>query len=168
MSQKNMRIQLKRDIEANWIANPITPLSGELIIYLPDRNYTYPRVKIGDGTRTTSQLPFIDAGTINGQAVEIVRGSNYTAFPVNGSEDKLYLDMENNRLYYYGEDAKYHQLSNFNLSVSKTSTSKITSWNAGSATTITILNNAISFTNGTRPTLDYDEINVVRDVSKGV
>lgn len=75
----NTRVQLKNDIEANWIkAVNFSPLLGELIIYnaeidnvtaLPQdpetkqtlRNYwiTYPRIKIGDGENNVNDLPFI-------------------------------------------------------------------------------------------------------------
>lgn len=69
------RIAQKHDLEVNWLANPIIPLQGELIIYdievdsagntlaLPDDRtepYTYERIKIGDGISTATALPFID------------------------------------------------------------------------------------------------------------
>ena len=69
------RISQKHDLEVNWLAHPIVPLQGELIIYdieidsagqaltLPEGRtepYTYARVKIGDGINTTTDLPFID------------------------------------------------------------------------------------------------------------
>ena len=76
----NTRVQLKNDIEANWIkAVNFSPLPGEIIIYnaeiegdmnqLPKddngqylRNYwiTYPRIKIGNAQRdNVKDLPFI-------------------------------------------------------------------------------------------------------------
>ena len=75
----NTRVQLKNDIEANWVkAVGFSPKSGELIIYnaevdnvttLPQdpetkqtlRDYwiNYPRVKIGDGETNVNDLPFI-------------------------------------------------------------------------------------------------------------
>lgn len=79
--QINTRIQLKNDIEANWIkAINFSPLPGEVIIYgaetkgdnsqLPKdsngeylRDYwiTYPRIKIGNVQRdNVNNLPFID------------------------------------------------------------------------------------------------------------
>ena len=81
--QFNTRVQLKNDIEANWVkATGFTPYAGELVVYnaevegvtpLPEdptytgggtqylRSYwiTYPRIKIGDGTNKVKDLPFI-------------------------------------------------------------------------------------------------------------
>lgn len=52
---------MKSDTEANWnLAVNFIPLAGEVIIYKEDSTYTYPRMKIGDGTRTVTALPFID------------------------------------------------------------------------------------------------------------
>ena len=56
----NTRIQHKHDIEANWNkAVNFIPRVGELIVYDVDDSYEYPRVKIGDGVRVISELPFI-------------------------------------------------------------------------------------------------------------
>lgn len=59
----NSRIQLKYDVETNWnIAasnSSFTPKKGEVIIYAPDENYSYPRIKIGDGETLVSKLTFI-------------------------------------------------------------------------------------------------------------
>ena len=53
------RIILKHDIEANWNkAVTFVPKIGELIIYDPDDNYNYARIKIGDGKLTVTNLPF--------------------------------------------------------------------------------------------------------------
>lgn len=50
MARKQTRIQLKRDIEANWQkATGFIPLKGELVIYEPDAAHTAPRFKVGDG-----------------------------------------------------------------------------------------------------------------------
>lgn len=52
------RIKLKRDTSANWTsANPII-LNGEII--LVDTQEGELRAKIGDGTKTYTQLPFSD------------------------------------------------------------------------------------------------------------
>jgi hypothetical protein len=46
----NTRIEHKHDIEANWNkAINFIPKAGELVIYDPDENYSYYRVKIGNG-----------------------------------------------------------------------------------------------------------------------
>lgn len=55
----NTRIVLKHDIEANWIkAKNFIPLEGEIIIYDADENYSYQRIKVGDGTTKVKDLPF--------------------------------------------------------------------------------------------------------------
>ena len=54
------RIQNKHDTEANWAkATTFQPLAGELIIYDEDSNNAKPRFKIGDGSRTINNLPFV-------------------------------------------------------------------------------------------------------------
>lgn len=54
------RVQHKHDIEANWLkATNFTPLASEIIVYDPDENYDYPRIKIGDGKTNINTLPFI-------------------------------------------------------------------------------------------------------------
>ena len=72
------RIQLKNDIEENWNkAINFIPKKGELIIYnaesgenINDKARLFPRLKIGDGITNVINLPFIDAGTINGEKLE--------------------------------------------------------------------------------------------------
>ena len=54
------RIQLKSDTEENWNkAINFVPLKGELIIYLTDDAHPFSRLKVGDGTTTIIDLPFI-------------------------------------------------------------------------------------------------------------
>ena len=53
------RIQLKHDIEENWLkAINFIPKEGEIIIYDPDSNNLTPRFKVGDGTTVVGSLPF--------------------------------------------------------------------------------------------------------------
>lgn len=55
----NARLQQKHDIEANWLkAVNFIPKDGELIIYDVDDNYSYPRIKVGDGKTFVNELPF--------------------------------------------------------------------------------------------------------------
>ena len=55
----NSRIVNKHDVEANWIkATGFTPKQGEIIVYDIDQNYSYERIKIGDGVQNVSSLPF--------------------------------------------------------------------------------------------------------------
>lgn len=78
----NARIRLKRDTSANWeSANPVL-LNGEKIIV--DTAAGEVREKIGDGTKTYSQLPFTD---------EKIRGM------ITGKADKIELE----RIKYYGD-----------------------------------------------------------------
>lgn len=64
MIEKELRTRMiqKHDIEVNWEkAINFIPKKGELIVYDPDENYDYSRVKIGDGISTVNELPFIIA-----------------------------------------------------------------------------------------------------------
>ena len=55
----NTRIIHKHDTEANWQkAENFIPKEAELIVYDPDENYTYSRLKIGDGITKVNNLPF--------------------------------------------------------------------------------------------------------------
>ena len=56
----NLRIQNKRDTAANWETNNPVLLNGELIIV--DTNAGDTRFKIGNGSKTYTQLPFQDEG----------------------------------------------------------------------------------------------------------
>lgn len=56
----NTRIQHKHDVEVNWLkVINFIPKEAELIIYDIDENYSYPRIKIGDGVTKINDLPFI-------------------------------------------------------------------------------------------------------------
>ena len=53
------RIQLKHDIEENWLkATNFIPKNGEIIIYDIDENNSIARFKIGDGITNVNSLPF--------------------------------------------------------------------------------------------------------------
>ena len=102
------RIQLKSDTEANWNkAGPkngslgFIPLRGELIIYSADETHAFSRLKVGDGETNVVSLPFIDAGTLNGTEVELVKKNTFSEFPLSGSPDKLYVDLSTNMIYHY-------------------------------------------------------------------
>lgn len=56
---KHIRIIQKHETEANWNkATKFTPELGEVIIYDPDETHTRSRIKVGDGVRIVSELPF--------------------------------------------------------------------------------------------------------------
>lgn len=63
----NARVQLKMDTEANWQTHSsFVPYAGELVLYSADTTHSYARMKVGDGSTTIANLPFIDAGTLGG------------------------------------------------------------------------------------------------------
>lgn len=65
MAEKTIktRIQSKHETEANWNkATNFIPLKGEIIIYDPDTNYDYPRIKVGDGKTNVISLKFVTEG----------------------------------------------------------------------------------------------------------
>ena len=99
--EKNMntRIQHKHDIETNWLkATNFTPLVGEIVVYDPDGNYDYPRIKIGDGKTNINSLPFIKDGvspiatvsqTGTGAVISITdKNGTTTATVTNGKDGK--------------------------------------------------------------------------------
>lgn len=58
------RLVQKHDVQANWEkAVNFIPMTGEIIVYDPDDNYSYARVKVGDGETLVSNLPFLRYGT---------------------------------------------------------------------------------------------------------
>lgn len=169
------RIQLKSDTEANWNkAGPkdgsagFIPLSGELIVYTPDITHSYSRLKVGDGVTNVVNLPFIDAGTINGEEVEVAKFNAFSNFPSPGSEDKLYIDLSTNTIYHYAPASGYSQLSNFTYTVKKESIRNIVSWLPGAVTTASVQNNTFRVDNGLLPELLYTSKEVVTDVVKEV
>lgn len=61
MAEKNIasRIVHKHDTAENWSkATGFIPKLGELIVYDKDDNYSYERLKIGDGATVVNNLPF--------------------------------------------------------------------------------------------------------------
>ena len=56
----------KHDIEANWNTKvDFIPKKGEFILYDIDENYSYERIKVGDGITPVTNLPFYLASEIN-------------------------------------------------------------------------------------------------------
>ena len=166
------RIQLKSDTEANWNkAGPkegsagFVPLSGELIVYTADAAHPFCRLKVGDGVTNVTNLPFIDAGTINGEEVEIVKYNQFTEFPSPGSSDKLYIDLSTSKIYHFSSSG-YIQLSNFEYSPVKTTISNVTYWRPGRAATLEVESNILKVTNGVAPQLLTHDVQVVTDIIK--
>ena len=82
--QIKTRIIHKHDLEANWNkATGFIPKQGEIIIYDRDNNYSYERIKIGDGQSYVTSLPFIVKevdSTITSDSTNAVQsGAIYTA-----------------------------------------------------------------------------------------
>lgn len=167
------RIRLKSDTEANWNkAGPrdgsagFVPLAGELIVYSADATHPFSRLKVGDGNTNVVNLPFIDAGTLNGNETEIVKKENFAAFPSPGSEDKLYVDLETKRIYHYAASSGYTPLSNFNFDVQKISIGSVLNWSQGVLTKASIEEGVFKITNGVLPYLATEKRLVVTDVTK--
>lgn len=163
------RIQLKNDTETNWNkAVNFIPKSGEIIIYSADDSHPYSRLKVGDGTTTVISLPFIDAGTINGEVLKdvIITGANRYAFPPIGQDNKLYVDLSKNVIYCYKPSSGFSQLSHFKYTATKTQISTINSWDPGTMTTALVNNKALVINNGVIPTLELGTLNVVTDISE--
>lgn len=76
----NVRIQLKRDTDANWRAKDPQLLAGEVVFV--DTNAGEVRTKVGDGTKKYSALPFTDEVLRN-----LVSDSSKPAFYFQGSTD---------------------------------------------------------------------------------
>ena len=80
----NVRIQNKRDTAARWETNNPVLLNGELIIV--DTNAGDIRFKIGNGSKTYTQLPFQDEGlysVLSGKQDKLV----YDSVPTKGSSN---------------------------------------------------------------------------------
>ena len=163
------RIQLKNDTETNWNkAVNFIPKQGEIIIYSADDSHPYSRLKVGDGTTTVIGLPFIDAGTINGEVLAdvIITGANRYSFPPIGQEHKLYVDLDKNVIYCYKPIGGYTKLSHFRYTTTKTQISTIDGWDPGIMTTAWVDENSLTIDNGTLPTLNLGTLNVVTDISE--
>ena len=163
------RIQLKNDTETNWNkAVNFIPKQGEIIIYSADDSHPYSRLKVGDGSTTVTTLPFIDAGTINGEVLAdvIITGVNRYAFPPIGQENKLYVDLSKDVIYCYKPSSGFSQLSHFKYTATKTQISTINGWDPGTMTTASVNNKALVINNGVIPTLDLGTLNVVTDISE--
>ncbi len=74
MLEKTLKTRVinKHDTETNWNkATSFIPKSGEVVVYSPDSTYAYSRIKIGDGTTTVVNLPFINKAITNSEIDEI-------------------------------------------------------------------------------------------------
>ena len=85
------RIQLKHDVEENWLkATNFIPKEGEIIIYDVDANNPTPRFKIGNGETVVNLLPFAAA-----QADWNITDENDSGYIKNKPDyDKIVTDVE--------------------------------------------------------------------------
>lgn len=172
------RIQLKSDTEANWNkAGPkdgsagFVPLLGELIVYIADDAHPFSRLKVGDGNTNVVNLPFIDAGTINGELLpekQVLTYANRDLFPSSAIENTLYVDLSTNIIYCYTHSSGYTQLSNFTYSIEKTTVSNITYWRTGAPTTLSAQDGILTVIQGILPSLNYEQVSVVKNITKEV
>lgn len=59
------RLVQKHDTQSHWeLATTFIPKQGELIVYDIDDNYSYERLKIGDGVTLVNDLPFAGESSI--------------------------------------------------------------------------------------------------------
>lgn len=162
------RIQLKSDTKTNWdIAGNqgFVPLLGELIIYRCTTidGHNYCKIKIGDGQTNVTNLPFIDAGTLNEKEVEIAKYQTEDDFPSIGSQDKLYVDMTSNKLYHYDSN-NYIQLSNFTYTPTLANIRTFSYWGPGSMTTASVLDHVLQIRVGLEPQLIQSTTSVVTNI----
>ena len=75
----------KHGVESDWNkAVNFTPASGQIIVYDPDENFSYPRMKIGDGVTKIVDLPFTNAG--NTKAVSNYSSASGTFYESEGNQ----------------------------------------------------------------------------------
>lgn len=169
------RIQLKSDTEANWNkAGPkegspgFVPLQGELIIYSADSNHTFSRLKVGDGSTNVVDLPFIDAGTLNGEEEIIQKYDSISNFPSPGKTDILYVDLSNNRVYHWTSSNGYIRIGGINLNVTRERLNSFITFRSGVMTNAQVQNNTLQITNGAIPSLAISNtVMVVTNVTEG-
>lgn len=157
------RIQLKSDIEANWrLASDFIPKRGELIIYSADGTHSYSRLKVGDGSTRVNDLPFIDAGTLNGEETVIIKRPSRSAFPSPGLSTHLYIDTSTNKIYHYEASSGYTELAHFTFTTE--TIGSVAGFSRGLMTTATIENNTVKIINGFAPDLTWGQRTVVTDI----
>lgn len=156
--------ELKSNTEDYWNLHPIIPGSGELIIYTVDGNHSYPRLKVGDGVTLVTALPFIDAGSINGSSAIINSYENKNAFPNQGENKAIYLDLSTGSMYYYINN-EYKQLFN---NPEKVPVSSINSWLVGKKPSFVCEGGRLKISTGILPSLSYDTWYVIRNLTKEV
>ena len=68
------RVSQLNKTEAEWKKlNTWIPEAGELVVYAPDENYTYARLKVGDGIRQLRDIEFL----IDSAASAVLKAANF-------------------------------------------------------------------------------------------
>lgn len=108
-SFSNVRVKNKRDTSTNWETNNPVLLDGELIIV--DTNAGDTRFKIGNGTKTYTQLPFQDEALYNVLSGKADDAHTHTYESITGLEDVIN-NVADSKFYVVtfakGEDGEYH------------------------------------------------------------
>lgn len=154
------RIQLKNDTEAHWLlATNFVPLQGEVIIYSADDTHPFSRLKVGDGTTTVNNLPFIDSETVNNYYF----ANGIAMFPGVGEEHIYYVDMVSDSIYQWENN---HYVLKYGLI--KQSLSSFFNFQTGTMTNLSVEigSGALTVNNGTTPSLTINDTNIVID--KGI
>lgn len=74
----NARVQLKNDTSTNWSkATTFKPLAGEVLVY--DAETSVPKLKVGDGTRLVSALPFVGDDKVDKVSGKGLSTNDFTA-----------------------------------------------------------------------------------------
>lgn len=79
MSSKRIKTRIiqKHATASDWAkAVNFVPLAGEVIVYDVDANYSYERIKIGDGSKNVNDLPFlmsVDSNELNAMLEEVLK-----------------------------------------------------------------------------------------------
>ena len=147
-----------------WVAETtFVPEEGQIIVYDKDNTHDYARLKIGDGSTLVSQLPFIDAGTVNGRTIlqVINRYETWQDFPAVGSSDAFYFDETDEVLYCWNGSSGYVQLSTSADTFRSVNLQTLLSWDAGTMTSLSASGGTLLVVNGTSPTLEIGNISLL-------
>lgn len=152
------------DTSEGWVGKPtVVPNLGQIIVYDKDSTHNYARIKVGDGVTIASQLPFIDAGTVNGQTIldVIKRYDTKDSFPAIGDLKSFYFDTTNEVLYCWTNNSGYVRLSSAADEYRSISLQSLLTWDEGSPTTINAHEGTMFVVNGTSPSLDIANTSVL-------
>lgn len=68
------RITFLHKTELEWNKLNFKPEAGEIIVYDPDNNFNYSRVKLGDGIHLLNELPFFIEAAILDRKLDAIDG----------------------------------------------------------------------------------------------